>query len=119
MKIFSSIWLHFKKCFEKYFLMFGCVLENTIFYLLFILSHIFSAVKQIYNIIHSSIQKHKQNPEKNIIKSSQIDQLNKKIRSHKIYGYVASFFNWNPHFFFFLFPFFFFVFFFQEIFTTK
>ena len=29
-KIFSCVWLHFKKCFEKYFLMFGCVLENTI-----------------------------------------------------------------------------------------
>ena len=29
-KIFSSAWLHFKKCFGKYFLVFGCVLENTI-----------------------------------------------------------------------------------------
>ena len=28
-KIFSSVWLHFKKCFEKYFLVFGCILENT------------------------------------------------------------------------------------------
>ena len=28
--MFSCIWLHFKKCFEKYFLIFGCVLENTI-----------------------------------------------------------------------------------------
>ena len=26
----SCDWLHFKKCFEKYFLMFGCVLESTI-----------------------------------------------------------------------------------------
>ena len=26
----SCVWLHFKKCFRKYFLMFGCVLENTI-----------------------------------------------------------------------------------------
>ena len=69
-KIFSCVWLHFKKCFEKYFLMFGCVLENTIkntfstcctHFLL--VAHIFSAVKRIYNIIHSS--KHKQNPEKN------------------------------------------------------
>ena len=60
--------------------MFGCVLENTIFYLLFTLSHIFSAVKQIYNIIHSSIQKHKQNPEKNIIKSSQIKRRRKRER---------------------------------------
>ena len=30
MKIFSNVWLHFKKCFKKYFLVFGCVLENTI-----------------------------------------------------------------------------------------
>ena len=28
--MFSCVWLHFKKCFEKYFLVFGCVLENTI-----------------------------------------------------------------------------------------
>ena len=30
MKIFSSVWLHFKKCFEKYFLVFACILENII-----------------------------------------------------------------------------------------
>ena len=29
-KMFLCVWLHFKKCFEKYFLVFGCVLENTI-----------------------------------------------------------------------------------------
>ena len=29
-KMFSCVWLHFKKCFEKYFLVFGCVFENTI-----------------------------------------------------------------------------------------
>ena len=28
--MFSCVWLHFKKCFGKYFLMFGYVLENTI-----------------------------------------------------------------------------------------
>ena len=28
--MFSCVWLHFKKCFGKYFLVFGCVLENTI-----------------------------------------------------------------------------------------
>ena len=28
--MFSCVWLHFKKNFEKYFLVFGCVLENTI-----------------------------------------------------------------------------------------
>ena len=29
-KMFSCVWLYFKKCFGKYFLIFGCVLENTI-----------------------------------------------------------------------------------------
>ena len=29
-KMFSCVWLHFKKCFEKYFLMCGCVIENII-----------------------------------------------------------------------------------------
>ena len=29
-KMFSCVWLHFKKCSGKYFLVFGCVLENTI-----------------------------------------------------------------------------------------
>ena len=28
--MFSCVWLHFKKCSGKYFLVFGCVLENTI-----------------------------------------------------------------------------------------
>ena len=52
-KMFSSVWL----CSWKYH-------RKHIFYLLFTFSHIFSVAKQIYNIIYSSIQKHKQNPEK-------------------------------------------------------
>ena len=28
-KIFSSVWLHSKKCFGKYFLLFGCIFENN------------------------------------------------------------------------------------------
>ena len=28
--MFSCVWLHFKKIFKKNFLMFGCILENTI-----------------------------------------------------------------------------------------
>ena len=28
--MFSCVWVHFKKIFGKYFLMFGCILENTI-----------------------------------------------------------------------------------------
>ena len=43
-------------------------------------SHIFSIAKQIYNIIHSSIQKHKQNPEKKNIKSDQIEKRRKRER---------------------------------------
>ena len=63
----------------KYFQVFGCISKNVlknIFWCLvlflkipqkthfLLVAHIFSAAKQIYNIIHSSIQKHKQNPEK-------------------------------------------------------
>ena len=29
-KIFSSVWLHSKKYFGKYFLVFGCILENAL-----------------------------------------------------------------------------------------
>ena len=68
-KIFSDVWL----CSWKYH-------RKHIFYLLFTLSHIFLAARQIYNIIHSSIQKHKQNPEKNIIKSGQIKRRRKRER---------------------------------------
>ena len=67
-KIFSGVWL----CFWKYH-------RKQIFYLLLTFSHIFSAAKRIYNIIHSSIQKHKQNPEKKIIKSSHIFSVAKQI----------------------------------------
>ena len=63
----------------KYFQVFGCISKNVlknIFWCLVVflkipwkthsllVAHIFSATKQIYNIIHSSVQKHKQNPEK-------------------------------------------------------
>ena len=68
-KIFSGVWL----CSWKYH-------RKHIFYLLLTFSHIFSVAKQIYNIIHSSIQKHKQNPEKKIIKSSQIKRRMKRER---------------------------------------
>ena len=84
-KMFSCVWLHFKKCFGKYFLMFGCVLENTIentfSTCLLIFSHIFSITKWIYNIIHSS--KHKQNPEKKIIKSEQT-KARSRLRSRSV-----------------------------------
>ena len=57
-KIFSDVWLCSWKYHRKY-----------IFYLLLTFFHIFSVTKRIHNIIHSS--KHKQNPEKKIIKSGQ------------------------------------------------
>ena len=68
-KIFSGVWF----CSWKYH-------RKHIFYLWLTFSHIFSATKQIYNIIHSSIEKHKQNPEKNIIKSDQIERRRKRER---------------------------------------
>ena len=67
-KIFFDVWL----CSWKYH-------GKHIFYLLLTFSHIFSVAKQIYNIIHSSIQKYKQNPEKKIIKSGHIFSVAKQI----------------------------------------
>ena len=70
-KIFSSVWL----CSWKYH-------RKHIFYLLLTFSHIFSVAKRIYNIIHSLIQKHKQNPEKkssNPVKFSHIFSVAKQI----------------------------------------
>ena len=40
--MFSCVWLHFKKIFGKYFLMFGCILENTIKTHFLLVAHIFS-----------------------------------------------------------------------------
>ena len=34
-KIFLSVWLYFSKCCEKYFLVFGCMVENAIFLQIF------------------------------------------------------------------------------------
>ena len=46
-KIFSSVWLRSKKCFGKYFLVFGCVAENDLCYHFYRVSHIFLRSKQI------------------------------------------------------------------------
>ena len=54
-KIFFGVWL----CSWKYH-------RKHIFCLLLTFSHIFSVAKKIYNIIHSLIQRHKQNLEKKI-----------------------------------------------------
>ena len=69
-KIFSYIWL----CSWKYH-------RKHIFYLLLTFSHIFSVTKRIHNIIHSS--KHKQNPEKKIIKSEQT-KARSRLRSRSV-----------------------------------
>ena len=49
-KMFSCVWLHFKKCFEKYFLVFGLLT--------------FSRLPNEYIISFIPQYKHKQNPEK-------------------------------------------------------
>ena len=66
-KMFSCVWLHFKKCFGKYFLMFGCVLENTIethFLLVYSYFLTFSRLPNEY-IISFISQNTNKNPEKN------------------------------------------------------
>ena len=60
MKIFSSILLHFKKCFEKYFLVFGCILENTIENTSFTYYSHFLSFQTIISY-YFSIYKHKRN----------------------------------------------------------
>ena len=81
--MFSCVWLHFKKMFRKIFS--GVWLcswkyhRKHIFYLLLTFSHIFSAAKRIYNIIHSSIQTQTK-PRKKIIKSGQIERRRKRER---------------------------------------
>ena len=85
-KIFSSIWL----CSWKYH-------RKHIFYLLLTFSHIFSVVKRIYNIIHSSIQKHKQNPEKkssNLVTFSQLPN-NRNTNKHRNKNIPVKYRNTN------------------------
>ena len=72
-KLFSGVWL----CSWKYH-------RKHIFYLLLTFSHIFSVAKRIYNIIHSSIQKHKQNPEK---KNHQIRSNWEKKEQREVIGF--------------------------------
>ena len=83
-KIFLSVWLHFKKCCEKYFLVFGCMVENAIF-----LQqqkskshrkHIFSPAKQIYNFIPQFRNTNK-TQEKKKSYSGQIERRRKRRRT--------------------------------------
>ena len=90
-KMFLCVWLHFKKCFEKYFLVFGCVLENTIENIFSTCCSHFLVAKQIYNSIHSSIQKHKQNPEKKSSNPVTFSRLPKKY----IISFIPQYRNTN------------------------
>ena len=83
MKIFSNVWLHFKKCFKKYFLVFGCVLENTIKNTFSTCCSHFLSFSQLPNkyiisFLNIETQK-KQNPEKKkFIKFGQIERRRKR-----------------------------------------
>ena len=83
-KIFLSVWLHFRKCSEKYFLVFGCMVENAIF-----LQqqkskshrkYIFSPAKQIYNFIPQFRNTNK-TQEKKKSYSGQIERRRKRRRT--------------------------------------
>ena len=83
----SSVWLHFKKCFEKYFLVFGCVLENTIkntfFYLLFTFSQLSN--KYIISFLNTETQK-KTKSRKKFIKFGQIERKRKRERGDWVWS---------------------------------
>ena len=93
-KMFSCIWLHFKKCFEKYFLVFCCVLENTIentfsTYCSHFLTFSQLPNKYIISFLNTETQK-KQNPEKKFIKSGQIERRRKREVCGAAIGAVRS-----------------------------
>ena len=71
-KIFSCVWLHFKKCFGKYFLMFGCVLENTLENTFYTFCSYFLTFSRLPNeYIISFIPQNTNKTQKKIIKSRQ------------------------------------------------
>ena len=84
MKIFSCVWLHFKKCFEKYFLVFGCILENTIENTFSTCcSHFLTFSRLPKKYIISFIPQYRntnKTQKKNIIKSGQIERRRKRER---------------------------------------
>ena len=63
-KIFSSVWLHSKKCFGKYFLVFGYVAENAIENHFYHVSHIFLGSKQILLQRNKIYKQHKKQKSK-------------------------------------------------------
>ena len=84
-KIFSCVWLHFKKCFGKYFLVFGCVLENTIentFSTCYSHFLTFSRLSNEYIISFIPQYRNITKPRKKIIKSGHIFSVAKQ-QKHK------------------------------------
>ena len=69
-KIFSSVWLHSKKYFGKYFLVFGCILEN--------------ALENPFLSCFSHFLTFSQLPNRYIIKSNKTQILNTQQKKKKI-----------------------------------
>ena len=83
--MFSCVWLHFKKCFEKYFLMFGCVLQNTIENTFSTCcSHFFTFSRLPNEYIISFIPQNINKTQKKIIKSGHFAQLRLQSKLHVI-----------------------------------
>ena len=81
-KIFSSVWLHSKKYFGKYFLVFGCILENTLenpFLSCFSHFFTFSQLPNKYIIKSNKTQILNTQQKKKIIKS----EINPKLENNK------------------------------------
>ena len=83
--MFSCVWLHFKKCFEKYFLMFGCVLQNTIENTFFTCcSHFLTFSRLLNEYIISFIPQNTNKTQKKIIKSGHFARLWSRSKLHVI-----------------------------------
>ena len=83
-KMFSCVWLHFKKCFEKYFLMFGCVLENSIENTF---SHFLTFSWLPNDYIISFIHQNTNKTQKKIIKSRQTKARSRSERSRSAWSW--------------------------------
>ena len=83
--MFLCVWLHFKKCFEKYFLMFCCVLQNTIENTFFTCcSHFLSFSRLLNEYIISFIPQNTNKTQKKIIKSGHFARLWSRSKLHAI-----------------------------------
>ena len=83
--MFSCVWLHFKKCFEKYFLMFDCVLQNTIENTFSTYCSHFLTFSRLPNeYIISFISQNTNKTQKKIIKSGHFARLRLQSKLHAI-----------------------------------